>query len=175
MSETPTLNEALSTYNRLIKAIEKHNPAIIALLDTRPEGAVLKLEEAIAAQADCKDELELVTALKSALEKRHDWLRTAVTPALMDERGITTITVTGIGRVTLQDDVFVSVPAETKAQAHTWFDDMGFGDLITKTINGSTLAAWIRKRIKAGEELPPTELVKVTPYTRAQITRVTGK
>lgn len=174
MSETKK-DDPRSVYTKLIKAIEKHNVSVIALLDERPEGVALKLEDAIAAQASCKDELELVTALKSALEKRHDWLRTAVTPALMDERGITTITIAGIGRVALQDDVFVSVPAETKQQAHTWFDDMGFGDLITKTINGSTLAAWIRKRIKSGDELPPAELVKVTPYTRAQITRVTGK
>jgi len=166
-------NETQSRYNKIVKAIAEHQLALVELLDERPE--ITTLEDAIKTQAEVRDELDAVGALKSALEKRHDWLRTAVTPARMDEKGITTITVAGIGRVTLQDDVFVSVPAETKAQAHLWFGDMGFSDLITSTINGSTLAAWIRKRIKSGEELPPAELVKVTPYTRAQITRVTGK
>jgi hypothetical protein len=166
-------NGAQSRYNKVIKHIAEHLVEFQTLLAERPE--IAGLEEAIKVQAEVRDELEVMSAIKAELEKRHDWLRTVVTPARMDERGITTVTVAGIGRVTLQDDVFVSVPAEARTQTYTWFDDRGFGDLVTRTINGSTLAAWVRKRIKTGDELPPPELVKVTPYTRAQITRVTGK
>jgi hypothetical protein len=142
------------------------NAALIAIADqsTPP----VTLEAAIHEQARTRTLLNAAEAVKSALEKRHDWLRTAVVPPKMDERGITNIKLVGIGRVHLSDDVYVSIPQETKPAAYQWFRDNGLGDLITQTINGSTLAAFIRKRIKAGDEMP--EGVKITAYTKAVIT-----
>ena len=128
------------------------------------------LEDAVRAQAEARRLLDAATEVKSALEKRHDWLRTAVVPPKMDERGITNVTLAGIGRVHLQDDVYVTIPADTKPQAYEWFRDNGKGNLITETINGSTLAAFVRQAIKKGDDMP--EGVKITPYTKAVLTAV---
>lgn len=134
----------------------------------RPE--ITDIAEAIRMQALYREELEAIAALKAELEKRHDWVRTVVVPKLMEDADVTTITIEGVGRVHLQDDVYVSTPAENRERAMRWFDDNGFGDLISNTINGSTLAAWVRRRLKSGQEIP--DLIKVTPYTKAVLTRV---
>ena len=152
----------------LLKALSDHDEinALCVWLDDRATMPAT-LEDAIRMQAKMKDLLEAATLVKSAFEKRHDWLRTAVVPPKMEERGITKIALAGIGRVHLQDDVFVST--EDKEKAFNWFDINGLGNMITKTINGSTLAAFIRQRIKSGEEMP--EGVKITPYTKSVLTR----
>lgn len=147
-------------------------PGLVAVLDERPE--MTDLNASIVLQAQTRDQLDAFAALKAAFEKRHEWLAVQVVPKLMEEANTTSVTIKGVGRVNLRDDVYVAMPSEKEkpAERHAafqWFSD-NFPDLITNTINGSTLAAWVRRRLKAGDEIP--EHVKVTPYTKAVITRV---
>lgn len=140
---------------------------LIKEADERPE--ITDLIEAIKEQARTREMHDAFDEVKKALYRRHEWLSVQVVPKLMEESDILSTKVAGVGRVHLKDDVYVSTPKDRKAEAFEWFRDHGFGDLIQETINGSTLAAWVRKRIKNGEEIP--EAVKVTPYTKAVITK----
>lgn len=111
--------------------------------------------------------------IKSPAEKIFDILRFTVIPELMLDEGITSLTVEGVGRCNIMDDISVSVPAENKAQFNEWLVESGFEDLITQTVNAQTLAKFVREQLKKKDGVKlPTELIKITPVTRAQITRV---
>ena len=112
-----------------------------------------------------KDNLE--EALK-AINMRYDILRIEAIPNIMDSMDIERISYEGVGRVALTGDMWVSVIDREKF--HGWLGENGLDDLIQPTVNPSTLKAFIKARVKAGEEIPE-EILKVTPYTRASITK----
>jgi hypothetical protein len=88
----------------------------------------------------------------------------------MEEDGVDRINVTGIGRVSLTADMHVSVKADQKSEFFTWLRDNGRGDLLQENINPSTLKAAVKKMFREGEEVPD-QLLNVSPFTRASITR----
>jgi len=127
------------------------------------------LTEVVEVMSMLHDQLESVKAVKAKLQSAYDYVRIGRVPELMDEQGIRNITLEGIGRVTLTADAYVSVPADNRQIFHHWLTDNGYSDLISETVNSSTLKAWCMRRVKEGEDLP--EMVKFTPYSRASITK----
>jgi hypothetical protein len=111
----------------------------------------------------------LSASIKSPVEKSYDVLRFTVIPEFMDGQDIRSITFDGIGRVNVMDDIQVSTL--DKERLKEWLDEEDLSDLIVPTVNAQTLAAALRKRLKDGKVMPPEDVVKVTPITRAQITR----
>jgi hypothetical protein len=111
----------------------------------------------------CEDQLKLIN-------KEFDFLRITKIPAKMEDDGVDRISVAGIGRVSLTADLHVSIKAEMKNQFHEWLRDNGRGDLLQENINPSTLKATVKGMYKNGDEIPE-ELLNVSPFTRASITR----
>lgn len=114
-----------------------------------------------------QDELKELTA---PVNKLYDALRFSALPRAMETEGLESFVVAGVGRVSLTADLRVSIPAEQKEAAYTWLHEQGSGDIITETINASTLAALARKRLRDGKPLP-AELFKCSPFTRATISK----
>lgn len=112
-----------------------------------------------------KDRLEEMLKIENA---RYDLLRIELIPASMEDEGVERVTYEGIGRVNLTGDLYVQV--QNKSGLMDWLSDEGMGDLIQPTANSSTLKAFIKRRIAAGQEIPE-EFVKVSPFTRASITK----
>jgi len=104
------------------------------------------------------------------LNKEFDFLRITKIPGCMEEEGVQRITVAGIGRVSLTSDMHVSVKAEQRERFFEWLRDNGRGDLIQDTVNASTLKAAVKKMFANGEEIPE-DLLNVSPFTRASITK----
>lgn len=100
-----------------------------------------------------------------------DVLRFELIPEKMDEDGVERISYDGVGRVSLTGDLRVHTPAGAKAHLFAWFKKHKLADLIVPTVNSSTLKSWVKQRIKEGKELPPGEMLNVTPITRASITK----
>lgn len=115
------------------------------------------------------DRLEEISKTKSAVQSAYDYVRITLIPGLMDEAGIRTVTFDGIGRVTLTGDAHIHVPAAQRLELHDWLTANGYDDLISQTVNASTLKAWAMGRMKQGEEIP--EIIKISPFTRASITK----
>lgn len=122
-------------------------------------------------------EMDKILSVKEQLEeqlkavnKEYDFLRINMIPKRMDDEGISNIKVDGVGRVTLTGDMYVSIPSDVKEQAYEYFRDIGKESLITQTINPSTLKAAVKAMVKNGDEIPE-ELIRVTPFTRASITK----
>jgi hypothetical protein len=100
-----------------------------------------------------------------------DVLRFELVPEKMDEDGVERVSYDGVGRVSLTPDLRVNTPAGAKPNLFAWFKSKKLGDLIVPSVNASTLKAWVKQRIKEGKELPPSEMLNVTPITRASITK----
>jgi hypothetical protein len=115
-----------------------------------------------------KDAAEM--ELKEANDE-HDVLRFELIPSKMEEDGVEKISYEGIGRVQLAADIRLQCAAAQKPGFLQWCRKNKLEDLWKMDINSSTLKAFIKARIKAGKELPPDDLVKVEPITRASITK----
>ena len=112
-----------------------------------------------------KDRLEGTLRTENA---RYDLLRIELIPAAMEDEGVERVTYEGIGRVNLTGDMYVKV--QNKAGLMDWLSDEGLGDIVQPSINASTLKALIKRRIANGSPIPE-DFVKVTPFTRASITK----
>jgi len=101
--------------------------------------------------------------------KEWDCIRKMVIPRKLEEMGLEKATVTGVGTVGLRGDMFSrTVDKEGLAD---WLRAHEAGDLIQPTVNGSTLKSFLKELIEKGEELPDDDLVAITPYTYAVITK----
>lgn len=127
-------------------------------------------KEVITYMNDLAGEKACIEEQLKGVNAEYDYLRLNLIPNRFEEEGIENITIEGIGRVSLTGDMYVSVLAENREKMYEWLDEIGKDSLITKTVNASTLKAAVKAMIRAGEEIPE-DLIKVTPFTRASITR----
>lgn len=110
-----------------------------------------------------EEELKVVNA-------EFDVLRIEVMPTAMEEAGLESARVAGVGRVSLTGDMYVRLPKQHKKDFFFWLRRYRLGDIIQETINSSTLKAFVKNRIKQGKPFPK-ELLTVEPFTRASITK----
>ena len=127
-----------------------------------------KLVELVELQLRLRELHEEIDAAKSDVGKTFDWMRINVVPEACERDGVSTSNFPGIGRLSLQSDVNVKVL--DKSAEYLWLETIGEGNAITETVNASTLKAIIRRRLKAGEEIPDN-VFQVQPFTRAAITK----
>ena len=99
-----------------------------------------KMHEQQTAKAALEDSLKKINA-------HLDFLRITKIPTVMEDEGIDRISISGIGRVTLTADMHVSIKAEQKEAFYEWLRDNGRTDLISETVNPSTLKAAVKKMV----------------------------
>lgn len=117
--------------------------------------------------------------IKSPIEKLYDIMRFTVVPEVFADNDITTLTLEGIGRCNILDDISVTMVGDTKEEKeihkqafYQWLRENELEDIITQTVNAQTLAAFVRRQIQSKDGLRlPHDHIKVNPVTRAQITR----
>lgn len=116
-----------------------------------------------------RKELESADERATALQIQFDQLRIDVIPDAMKKAGIETVRVAGVGNIIIGEDMWTHVPAARRYDLYQWMRENKCEGLITETVNSSTLKAWIKERRENKQELPPGDLVVVTPYKRASI------
>lgn len=122
-----------------------------------------------------KDYLENIGKYLSA---EYDTIRLELVPNAMDNEKLNSpLNVAGVGRVSLTGDMYVTVRSaepeegvDYKANLYHWLREHELGDLIQESVNSSTLKAFVKGRIKEGKPYP-SDCLKVTPFTRASITK----
>lgn len=120
-----------------------------------------------------RGELDALKEVKSPLEKLHQFLKETKIPEKMDDEGISTMTIDGLGRLGLTSDLYARIPAESREGAWKWLRDHNHGDIIKETVNAGTLKAVMKSILKDPEQVqPPEELFKLTPVSRASITKI---
>ena len=107
-------------------------------------------------------------ALKSECGKILKRLKEETIPARFEESGITTITVDGY-RYTKSESIRASM--KDKEAAKDWLRNNDLGDLVTETVNSSTLSATARTLLEDGGELPE-DVFNVYIMNNTSVTKV---
>lgn len=128
---------------------------------------LIQLAGAMNTLRERKEELE--ERLKR-VNAHYDFVRMTKIPAKMEEDGVESTTISGIGRLQLAADMYVGIVADKKAEAYQWLADTGRESLIQPSVNPSTLKAAIKEAFRRGEEIPE-EYFRVSPFTRASIVK----
>lgn len=115
-------------------------------------------------------EKESMEEAAKKINEVYDFLRITKIPTVMNDEGIDRISVKGVGRVSITADMHVSIKADKKEAFYTWLRDNGRTDLISETVNPSTLKSSVKKMFQNGE-IPPEELLNISPFERASITK----
>jgi len=108
---------------------------------------------------------EQIKEAREALSDLADLMSREQVPAVMAMHKVKTITVIGVGRVTVSHRYSCSMI--DKELGMGWLRDNGHGGLIQPTVNSSTLSAFAKNLLEVeGKELPE-DLFKVgtAPYT----------
>jgi len=117
-----------------------------------------------------REQLDDVKADSAALQKEWDSLRKKWLPEKMEEMGIESVRIEGVGTVSERTDAYCTTPAKNKQALMIWMIENGHEDLISETINASTLKAFMKEQILEGNDVPD-EIVSFTPYTYVAITK----
>lgn len=116
-----------------------------------------------------KDVKEKMSSEEKIINSRIDQITKMLLPQVMEDDGVSTIKIDGIGKLSLRGEMYVSILAENRQDAYQWLRDNNRGSLISETVNASTLKAAAKEWIKSGVEIP--DLIKITPYTMAILSK----
>ena len=114
--------------------------------------------------------LDIAESEAKEARKEYDYFSMNIVPERMVDEGINNINVEGIGRISIRADMKVSTLSHLRVQLYGWLAEHGHSDLLTETINASTLKAFIREQMQEGNPIPD-EFVSIHPYSRAVITK----
>lgn len=100
----------------------------------------------------------------TAIEKEVEDLSYTILPNMFQAQHVKTISVEGVGRVTINDKWAASIL--DKEKGYNWLRSSGNASLIIETVNSSTLTAFAKDRALRGDPLPG-DIFKVgaAPYT----------
>lgn len=128
---------------------------------------------------------ELVAAMLSA-QQHHAQMKSAasqawdevcliarqIIPERMDNDQIQNITVIlpdgSKKQLLVIDQVSVKTPPENKEQLWEWLREHEAAEIITETVNSSTLAAYVRQQMRAGDEYP-VDICEISSYATASL------
>lgn len=133
--------------------------------------AALSITELAALLKQTKEEHEALDRTAKDKKEIYEYLRLQVVPDKMDDMGVSSMNIDGIGRLGVTSDAYVSVKAGQKEMLYNWLKEHEFEDLIVPTVNGSTLKAFIKEQNGLGNPIPDDTIVNFTPYSRASITK----
>lgn len=134
----------------------------------------MSLVDMIRAMSSTQKSLEDAKEVTKQWNARYDYLRLQAIPNAMESAGVENMNVEGVGRVGLTADMWITIPAAQREAAYKWLRENGHGDIITNTVNASSMKALAKSLIKDGVEIP-APLIKITPYLRASITETKAR
>jgi len=116
-------------------------------------------------------EVAALSEAKTTAQKKLDSIRKFALPDAMEREGIHNMTVTGIGRFALRADVYAQLSSANKDVAFDWLRGTGHGCIIKDSVHAGTLKSLMKTLIRDGKALPPEDLIRITPYSIAVLTR----
>lgn len=114
-----------------------------------------------------KDELD---ELAKRVSKTYEEWKTVKLPQAFEKAGVPSIPLDEGYRVGVSHLVRASIKPEAREAAYEWLRSNGLGDLITNTVNSSTLSAVAKSMTEENQELD-SELFNVHVLSTTSITR----
>jgi hypothetical protein len=133
----------------------------------REKYAGLTIQELARVMVDLRTEKEKRDEELKLLNAELEFVCKGLLPERMDEENVTKMSITGLGTLYLQGDLYVSTVGD-KQTLFQFMRESGNESLITETINPSTLKAWCKEQYKQGNDIPE-DLLKVQPYSFAKV------
>lgn len=133
-----------------------------------PQYDGLTLRELAVLMKQLEAEHETLKARTTAKWREFEHVADRLIPDKMDEMEVTKITYEGLGTISLYEQIHASVPKENKEDLYGWLEAHGYGDLLTETVNSSTLSAQVRQWIKNAESYPD-DLINLNVMRRAKV------
>jgi hypothetical protein len=115
-----------------------------------------------------KDTIDQMTAAIKPFQDELTELRQKTIPAKMEEEGISTVNVKGLGRITCSSQMSCSTIDPNGLKQ--WLVDNGYEALIQPVVNASTLKSFVKERIEAGEDYP-SDCINISFFTQASLTK----
>ena len=124
---------------------------------------------------------------KIQLNKELDVIRLKVVPERFAADNITSMNISGVGRLGLTKDMYCTQKKEFQENLFQWLRDNEYGDLIKDTVNPSSLKSLVKELLEdAAAKVADTdmfaepektqadeiqEFLNVTPFMRASVTK----
>lgn len=107
--------------------------------------------------------------------KKFDFFKREKIPALMEQSGVTHVPLAEGFRVGASSQLRAAIVSNKRSEAFQWLRENGLADLISSTVNASTLSAAARHMLEEdNRELPP-ELFNVAMVPTTSVTQTKGK
>lgn len=113
---------------------------------------------------------DLIEESLKPFDKFYEEVKGIKLPAAFEAHGVPTVTLEEGYRVTVAYNVRASVKGGQRDAAYQWLRDNGLGDIITDTVNASTLSALARSMAEENKELD-TELFTVAILPTTSVTK----
>lgn len=151
-----------------ISILQREIPDFDVPVYTTSDYATMKVSQLAAHLKTLKGLKDEVKALHTAIQDEYEYLSINILPERMDDDGIETLTIKGVGRLQSAPDIRCNVPAANKEALQQWLIEAGFESMVNPDVNSSTLKAFVKECMANGSPYPQ-ELLKVTPFTRASV------
>ena len=127
------------------------------------EGDAIEFARAFVVLRQLKDKID--EAIKP-FDKLFEDVKTVRLPAVFDLAGVPTVNLDEGYRVTVAYNTRASIKGGQKDAAFQWLRDNGLGDIVSETVNSSTLSAVAKSMVEENRELNPDLFnVHVLPTT----------
>ena len=136
----------------------------------RPPTDVDQVKSLAARYCELRDRLDELRAEAAAVQAEFDRVRNEELPDAMAESDIASLRIVGVGTVSLYPEVHVNVLKSNREALHEWLREQGHGDLVTHTVNASTLRAFVKELLRQEDQVLPEDLVKVRAFPQARVT-----
>lgn len=136
-------------------------------LEAAAELGPIELARAFVTMRHLKDHIE---ECFKEFNKKFEELKTVTLPAVFDGAGVPTVNLDEGYRVTVSHRLWASIRPGDKAAAFKWLRDNQLGDLVTETVNASTLSAAAKSMAEENRELSP-DLFNVAIVPNTSVTR----
>lgn len=128
------------------------------------------IKELIEQQYQLEQTLDKMKDAKSLLENQLTRIKKNILPDKMDQEGIKSMRIDGIGNIRVQGDLYASIRPAEKEKAFTWLQDNGHSGLVNSTINANSLRSLAKQYQEKGDSLPK-ELFSIIPFSKTIITK----
>lgn len=104
-----------------------------------------------------------------------DELKTVTLPEMMEAEGVTSLPLAEGYRVGMSARMYASIKEGQKEAAYEWLRNNGLGELITETVNASTLSAAAKHRLEEQALEMPDDLFNAMLKPNTSVTKLKAK
>lgn len=163
MQSANHIQEMIGEINRVMLGEDK----LIGELNLADQGGVVEQTRAFVALRQIKD---MFDASIKQLNLIYEDYKVNRLPTAFEAAGVPTVNLDEGYRVTVQHKLHASIRGDKKEEAYKWLNENGLGDLITNTVNASTLSAAAKSMAEDNIELPD-EIFNVAIIPNTSVTK----